>query len=79
MFHSLGCLVWPQWKRICLILQILDVPESGRDARRGSSNLSEKGKGDKERDCVRRNRDGGSGLGGYMQEFGERIGNGERL
>ena len=55
------------------------MPESGRDTRRGSSNLSEKGKGDGERDCVRRNRDGGSGLGGYMQEFGERIGNGERL
>lgn len=36
-------------------------------------------RGDGKRDCVRRNRESGNGLGGYMEEFGKRIGKGEGL
>jgi hypothetical protein len=44
MFPYLGYLIWPQWERMCLALQRLDVPKWGLYGEGGSTLLEEKGR-----------------------------------
>jgi len=38
----MDCLIWPQWERMCIALQRLDV--LGKGIPRGTPTLSEKGR-----------------------------------
>lgn len=54
------------------------MPEWGHTAVEAQTSLRRRGR-DGKRDCVRRNKESGSGLGDYMEEFGKRIGKREGL
>jgi hypothetical protein len=52
MFFYVDCLIWPQWERMCLALQRLDVP--GWGIYPGPLTCSEeKGREDGGKDCGR--------------------------
>jgi hypothetical protein len=67
-----GCLVWPQWERMCLILQRLDIPGKW-DMWEG--NPSEvKGSGDSRKSPVRGDQKGRQHLGcKYINKFLKRV------